>query len=373
MGRILNRFRERRAERQLERGNEQRAAVLLSRAGILDAEDAGMAENAANLQIELDELRASIAGPSISAPIGPDPKSLKYIGASSSDVDSDISATSIDIDAVLQAQTEEDEFDLNDVLENTIYDLVEFDTYGLVTRKINPDEIKPIKFKEYDTNTSGVSVIDKNKSLDDFRHLLNLNTTKVSQNKFDQLIDIEFKEFTDLTKEDRLIEENRLLSEEIERLRMKNPFNLVTDTLAVNGRLYSDRTGEIGAPGYPRIENRLLSKNRKAIAIMQSDGNFVIYKGEFDIRGRDLPNSGTEPVFAKGFDNGEGNPSYFTLRYDDTVSGTVLAVGSLRLGTERWRSDVLESSPTVKVVLDDNGILSLYDKDQIIWTSFGQD
>lgn len=375
MGRILNRFRERRAERLLERGKDERAAVKLSRAGILEAEDAGAADRLIEVQQELEDLRESIAGPSISAPIGPDPKSILFVGSGTSEVDKDLSATSLDVDAILEAEAENDiDIDYAEIANETIiYDLNEFDTYGLVTGRINPDSIKPIKFQEYETTNTGISVIDKNKNLDNFRHLINLNCTKISQTKFDQVIDIDFKEFIDLTKEDQLILENQQLRDEVERLRIKNPSNLVTDTLAVNGRLYSDRTGNPGAPGYPRIENKLLSKNRKAIAVIQGDGNFVIYKGNFDRKGDYLVNTFGEAIFAKGFDEGEGNPSYFTLRYDDNLSSCVLAVGSLLLGTERWRSDVLESSPNVRVVLDDNGILSVYDKEQIIWTSFGQD
>lgn len=375
MGRIINRFRERRAERLLERGKDERAAVKLSRAGVLEAEDAGAADRLEIVEQELIDLRESIAGPSISAPIGPDPKSILYVGSSTSEVDKDLSATSLDVNAILDAEADlQLDIDYLEIADNTIiYDLIEFDTYGLVTKQINPDLIKPIKFQEYETSTNGVFVIDKNKNLDNFRHLINLNCTKISQDKFDQVIDIDFKEFIDLTKEDQLILENQQLRDEVERLRATNPFNLVTDTLAVNGRLYSDRTGNPGSPGYPRIENKLLSKNRKAVAIMQSDGNFVIYKGNFDRKGEPILNTFSEAIFAKGFDEGEGNPSYFTLRYDDTLSSCVLTVGSLLLGTERWRSDVLESSPNVRVVLDDNGILSVYDKEQIIWTSFGQD
>jgi hypothetical protein len=77
-----------------------------------------------------------------------------------------------------------------------IYDLHEFDPVKIITGEINPDTIEPFKYYAFIRDSKGMSIIDKNTDLSSYRSLVNLNTTKSSQTKFNQVIDIEFVEFT---------------------------------------------------------------------------------------------------------------------------------------------------------------------------------
>lgn len=78
----------------------------------------------------------------------------------------------------------------------SIYELHEFDPDKIITGEINPDKIEPFKYSAFMRDSKGMSIIDKNTDLSNYRSLVNLNTTKTSQTKFNQVIDIEFAEFT---------------------------------------------------------------------------------------------------------------------------------------------------------------------------------
>ena len=76
-----------------------------------------------------------------------------------------------------------------------IYKLHEFDKDKVFTGEIIPSKVENIKYTPYEKNTVGQTVIDINKDLSQFRKFINLNTTKVSQDKFNRVVDIEIKEF----------------------------------------------------------------------------------------------------------------------------------------------------------------------------------
>ena len=76
-----------------------------------------------------------------------------------------------------------------------IYELHEFDRDKVFTGEIKPSEVVNIKFNPYEKNSVGQTVIDNNKDLSQVRNFINLNTTKASQEKFNQVVDIEIKEF----------------------------------------------------------------------------------------------------------------------------------------------------------------------------------
>lgn len=350
MGRVLNRFRVRRAEKKIEKGKDQRAAVLLAKAGVLDVQ----ATIGANQSAEINDL---------------------YIGSPTSDVDPNTLPDIIDPFSYFadSALTEEELADFNEQARSAaIYDLHEFDPVKLATGQIDPMKINNIKFRPYTQTNTGIIQIDKNKDLSNYRNFFSLATSKPSQIKFDQVIDIEFKEFITLPKEDILEIENEQLRNQIGLLQQRTIINLVPDTLSINSRLYSDRKGNLGDPAYPKIEDRLLSKNRTAIAVMQDDGNFVIYRGTFNARGQQIAGTNIAPVWAKGYDEGLGAPNYFTVRYNKDSKETTVAVGGLRNGIVRYVSEKLQTSETVRVVLDDNGILNVYDQGNIVWSTFGK-
>ena len=76
------------------------------------------------------------------------------------------------------------------------YELHEFDPAKIMTGEINPDKIVPIKFPPFEKDSKGMTIIDKNQDVSSKRILVNLNTQKTSQTKFNQVIDVEFAEFT---------------------------------------------------------------------------------------------------------------------------------------------------------------------------------
>lgn len=76
-----------------------------------------------------------------------------------------------------------------------IYKLHEFDKDKVFTGEIKPSKVENIKYTPYEKNTVGQTVIDNNKDLSQVRNFISLNTTKVSQYKFNQVVDIEIKEF----------------------------------------------------------------------------------------------------------------------------------------------------------------------------------
>jgi hypothetical protein len=76
------------------------------------------------------------------------------------------------------------------------YELYEFDNYKVFTKEINVFKVSQSKFVPFETNSKGTTIIDKNKDLLNYRNLINLNTTKMSTVRFNQIIDIDFEEFT---------------------------------------------------------------------------------------------------------------------------------------------------------------------------------
>ena len=306
------------------------------------------------------------------------------------------------------------------------YELHEFDHNNIVSKKAKPDLVVSTNYTPYTENESGLVVIDKNSDLTFQRNLISLTTTRPTQLNVERVIDIDFQEFVPRTSDTvssflqakindleaeraRLLSEKSLDAERLESLKaqirsLQNQLlakpdttvteNEVPDTLTANGILYSDRTGLPGAPAAPLIQNKLLSKNRKAVAVMQTDGNFAIYKGEFDTQGNQISGTNTEVVFGKGWNSGATEPSYMRLTVDDVDAikvsssqerGAYIEVGSAQSGRfvvssgpstvgPRYTSDVIpvQENSVFKVVLDDNGILNMYDRATLVWTSFGK-
>ena len=76
------------------------------------------------------------------------------------------------------------------------YELHEFDPTKIFTGEIQPHEVNSFKYEAYGANTLGQLVIDKNTSIEGKRKFISLATKKTSQSKFNQVVDIEFAEFT---------------------------------------------------------------------------------------------------------------------------------------------------------------------------------
>jgi len=211
---------------------------------------------------------------------------------------------------------------MNQMLQESVtsYNLHEFDPDKVFSGRIDINAVNSEKYTSYSFNEAGTLILDKNSDFSTSRKLISLSTSKVSQSKFNQIIDIEFKEFVEeiidptialrnnidllneqlavlLAEQDVNQDTINSLNNEIETLRVQLnivqnnivPENEVPDTLTANSVLFSDRTGALGAPGYPVVQDRLLSKNRKAIAKIDQNGVLYIWLGTFDSRGQSIP------------------------------------------------------------------------------------
>jgi len=263
-----------------------------------------------------------------------------------------------------------------------IYELHEVTAIG-DSANIDLNNPKSSTFTEYSKNDQGTFILDRNADLSLTRRILNLNVIKTSQEKFNQVVNIEFEEFATTVNDPTKFLENKLqaleearakllaesssdkdlirrLQEEIDKLKATNK---VSDTLTSRQVLYADRDGKIGSPGYPKIQNKLLSKNRKAIGIIQPDGNFVIYLGNFDEFGNEIQNpnepSQLTPAIAFGYNNGTATAGMKLEIINGRGNLIVFRLGD-KTYWEAFPKSSIDLSYAAKVVLDDDGILTLY-------------
>jgi hypothetical protein len=225
------------------------------------------------------------------------------------------------------------------------YELHEFDPVKVFTGEIDPLEVNSFKYEAYNTNTVGQIVIDKNNLTDTKRKFISLATKKTSYTKFNQIIDIEFAEFiaksvvdptlflqakinslealienlrsnrnTDKSKIDALIQQIEALQAQLDALKNPAGDNKISNILKYGQQLVagSERqisgsliTGSLSTGSLSTTQgitgslstspsssftpitipgDRLLSKNRKYVVIIQGDRNIVVKKGEFDER-----------------------------------------------------------------------------------------
>ena len=184
------------------------------------------------------------------------------------------------------------------------YELIEYNSDKIITGEINPGLINS-NIATYEKNSEGTIIIDKNKDLSNQKMLISLNTTKISNTKFKQIIDIEFQDFvikadtsllfleSQLASLQALAQQNRnskkvdkdkikqllaqiaLLEKQIADL--KAMLNNVPDSIAYGTALYSDGSG---------IGNMLLSKHRRARGVVNENGTFKVTLGNYDKDGK---------------------------------------------------------------------------------------
>jgi hypothetical protein len=279
------------------------------------------------------------------------------------------------------------------------YELHEFDPAKIMTGEINPDKIEPIKFPPFEKDSKGMTVIDKNQDVSSKRILVNLNTQKTSQTKFNQVIDVEFAEFTRKdsgapinflqakidaleTERQTLLSSKQTDAQKIKALNdriaqlleqmktmIQNPgtptvnaepeSNKVSNILRFNKRLIS-RKIENGIPA-----DRLLSKNKKYIAVMQDDRNFVVYKGEFDIYGQAIKDIPYEADWASNTYSPTTNTRYLL------VYGYGLGINLVDNGTEDTFAWVKQIGTKDNPGISDTGTLLLTDESKLVLTNYG--
>jgi len=77
----------------------------------------------------------------------------------------------------------------------SIYELHEFQPDRLLSGQIDPTRVIPTKYKMYVTASNGVTLINENVNITNLRSFISLYSTKISNTRFDQVIDSSFKEF----------------------------------------------------------------------------------------------------------------------------------------------------------------------------------
>jgi hypothetical protein len=78
----------------------------------------------------------------------------------------------------------------------SVYKIQEFNPSKVITGEINPDTVVPVKYYEYPSGSNGVITVDENLDLTVTRRLLSLSTIKTSWSKFQQIVDVTFKELS---------------------------------------------------------------------------------------------------------------------------------------------------------------------------------
>lgn len=278
------------------------------------------------------------------------------------------------------------------------YELHEFDPEKVFTGEINPLEVNSFMYEAYDTNTLGQIVIDKNNLTDIKRKFISLATKKTSYAKFNQVVDVEFAEFTlkntgapvdflqakinaletdkENLKSDRNADRQQIeaLNRQIEALRaqlaaLNTPaaatVNKISNILKYGQKLIASTVDSNGLPA-----DRLLSKNRKYIAQIQGDRNFVVRKGEFDENGNPLEDAVVEVV--RSISDNDGKSLYtadrqgiYTLAF--TPGGLIVYKNNVSEDTARGLSFSNYNS-TAKLILEDSGRMVITNNSQAVRT-----
>lgn len=164
---------------------------------------------------------------------------------------------------------------------NTSLNQMLFDTDTL--KKINTGVFNlsvPVidnEYMQYDKINNVLDLNNNDITLSHKRKYINLTDVLYNRTEFEKIIDCKFNYFT-FTPELSIDEEDMLAQAEISMYETTNNTNLISDTLMCT----NIDTGEqqyLNAIESDTISstNCLLSPNKKAIAIIQSDGNFCVY------------------------------------------------------------------------------------------------
>ena len=196
------------------------------------------------------------------------------------------------------------------------YELTEYNSDKIITGEINPGLINS-NIATYEKNSEGTIIIDKNKDLSNQKMLISLNTTKISNTKFNQIIDTEFQDFilkadtsllfleSKLAALQALDQQNRTskkvntdkikqLQEQIvllenQIIEMRKLGNNLPDSISYGTTLQYVKNSNVTGLG-----SMLLSKGRKAKARFDANGSFKVTLGNYDKNGQLI--DGTEKV-----------------------------------------------------------------------------
>lgn len=180
------------------------------------------------------------------------------------------------------------------------YELTEYNSDKIITGEINPGLINS-NIATYEKNSEGTIIIDKNKDLSNQKMLISLNTTKISNTKFNQIIDTEFQDFILKADTSLLFLESKLAA--LQALDQQNRTSKKVNTDKIkqlqeqivllenqiielrklgNNLPDSISYGTMLQSSIPGLGGILLSKGRKAKARFDANGSFKVTLGNYD-------------------------------------------------------------------------------------------
>jgi hypothetical protein len=289
----------------------------------------------------------------------------------------------------------------------TTYQLHEFDPEKVFTGQINSLEVNSFKYESYSSNTVGQIVIDKNNPIDGKRKFISLVTKKTSQSKFNQVVDIEFAEFTlkntgaaldflqakinslELDKaglaSGRNTDKQRIdaLNKQIASLQDQILTTQAITTAAADAaaktvnkipdHLNLNETLKAGSEVNGLPSDRIMSKNRKYVAIIQSDRNLVVYKGEFDERGYALENTAMDSIWSPNGGYSKNSGDYTLKFYTNGLCAFHFVNGNLADWFWIYQNENADKigllSNNAKLILEDSGRLVITNFSSKVWAS----
>jgi hypothetical protein len=250
------------------------------------------------------------------------------------------------------------------------YKLQEFDKTYVSTGAIKLDTIKSLGYIPLQTAADGTLNVDLNDT-DDRNDLIPLYTVKVNNEQFQNVIDIDFTEFT-VPAQDR----TPLLEAEIEALRSdRNRLaKLYQQTKAVNVeqiqtiqefevKKFSDRLYRTFALASDANPSKLMSKNKRYILWMQPDGNLVMYQSK-NPNGYDVNAEGENGIVIWASNQEAKGRGPWTAAFEADTNFIVRD----NFGIPRWNSGTSNrASANAYLILQDTGVLQILDGTRVAW------
>jgi hypothetical protein len=250
------------------------------------------------------------------------------------------------------------------------YKLQEFDKTYVSTGAIKLDTIKSLSYVPLQTAADGTLYIDSNDTVDR-NNLIPLYTVKLNNEQFQNVIDIEFNEFT-VPAQDR----TPLLEAEIEALRSdRNRLaSLYKSTVVTNTeqakviqefevKKFSDRLYRSFALFSDANPTKLMSKNKRYILYMQPDGNLVMYQSKNSI-GYDVNAEGENGIVIWASNQAVKGPGPYSAAFQTDTNFVVRDKNSVA----RWDSGTdNRASAAAYLILQDSGVLQILDGTRVVW------
>jgi hypothetical protein len=246
------------------------------------------------------------------------------------------------------------------------YKLQEFDKDYIVSGLTKLDTVKPLGNISLDSNSDGSIIVNLN---DDTQkeNLIPLYSIKVNNEQFQNVLDTEFTEFNIPA-----LDRTPLLEAEIEALRSdrnrlaalyRDSNNTVTSQTRIiddfTNRKFSDRLYRSFAITSNNNPSKLMSKNRRYILFMQTDGNLVVYRAANE-NGFDVNAEGALGDVVWSSQTGGRSDGPYRAIYQNDTNFVIYNNRNTPIWAAFNVADV--ATPNSILVLRDNGSLQIVDE-----------